>query len=55
MLPQPVQQSLEREASSFEARLMAARADLQKADDVRSSLERSRDEDEVLHLIPTCP
>lgn len=39
--------SLEREASSLEARLGAARADLQKADDVRASLERLREEDEV--------
>lgn len=39
--------SLAREASSLEARLVAARADLLKADDVRSSLDRLREQDEV--------
>lgn len=40
-------QSLEKEASSFETRLNSARADLQKADHVRDSLDRSREQDEV--------
>lgn len=40
-------QSLEREASSLEARLAAARADLREADHVRASLDRLRDDDEV--------
>lgn len=42
-----VAQSLEREASAFEARLDSARADLQKADRVRDSLDRMREQDEV--------
>ncbi|CAB1113789.1 unnamed protein product [Ectocarpus sp. CCAP 1310/34] len=40
-------QSLEKEASSFEARLSCARADLHKADHVRKTLDRLRDQDEV--------
>ncbi|CAM9867660.1 unnamed protein product, partial [Ectocarpus sp. 8 AP-2014] len=40
-------QSLEKEASSFEARLSCARADLHKADHVRETLDRLRDQDEV--------
>ncbi|CAM9661664.1 unnamed protein product [Scytosiphon promiscuus] len=40
-------QSLEREASGLEARLSCARADLHKADHVRESLDRIRDQDEL--------
>ncbi|CAN0223461.1 unnamed protein product [Pylaiella littoralis] len=40
-------QSLEREASSLEARLSCAREDLHKADHVRESLDHLRDQDEL--------
>eukprot|EP00903_Cladosiphon_okamuranus_P008996 g8606.t1 len=40
-------QSLEREVSAFEARLNSARAELQKADHVRDSLDRLREQDEL--------
>ena len=40
-------QSLEKEALAFEARLNSARADLQRADHVRDSLDRLREQDEV--------
>lgn len=40
-------QSLEKEALSLESRLSCARADLQKADHVRETLDGMRDQDEV--------
>lgn len=46
-----VAQSLEKEASSLEARLSCAREDLHKADHVRESLDRLRDENEVGRLV----